>query len=268
MEDEVYDDVNDNYQYLPTSPLARPDFPLDLYDNDPSSPSYGNQYGTFIFFRYLSERLQRPVDRPPDLGARRREPDRPGRLLHPGHRQCPAKRSRESASPSAFGAFAAVNAFPASFYEEGGCLSDAADRPPGDPDRETAEPLRPMATLDHLTSAYHSLRPGAGVGANARLRVTLDLPPRAQGPQATLVVVRTSGALRFVPLTLNGQGDGTATVPFGRGKVKAVLAVLTNASTRYTRLLRPPFLPYACYGLPVDDDRVYRYTAQLMQARR
>ena len=42
--------------------------------------------------------------------------------------------------------------------------------------------------------------------------------------------------------------------------------MLANASTRYTNCYVG--LPYACGGLPVDDDRVYRYSARLMQAGR
>ena len=61
MEDEVYDDVNDNYQYLPASPLGRPDVPFDLAISDFSSPSYGFQYGAFVFFRYLTEQLSDPT---------------------------------------------------------------------------------------------------------------------------------------------------------------------------------------------------------------
>ena len=264
LEDEVYDDVNDNYQYLPTSPLGRPDFPLDVYDNDFSSPSYGNQYGAFIFFRYLSERLNDPSI------VRRIWERADGSPTGPDDFSIQAidNALRSVAGigfAAAFSAFAAVNAFPASFYEEGaayptppiagqGILTAGRQR------------LSGQDTLDHLTSAYHLLRPGAGVGANARLRVKLNLPPRAQGSRAVLVVVQTSGALRFVPVTLNGQGDGAATVGFGRGKVKAVLFVLANASTRYTNCYVG--LPYACGGLPVDDGRVYRYNARLMQAGR
>ncbi|HXF72306.1 MAG TPA: MXAN_6640 family putative metalloprotease, partial [Actinomycetota bacterium] len=47
MEDVVYDDVDDNLQYLDTSPLHRPDRPLD----------WGRgfyQYGAWIFWRFLS----------------------------------------------------------------------------------------------------------------------------------------------------------------------------------------------------------------------
>ena len=246
------------------APSGRPDFPLDVYDNDFSSPSYGNQYGAFIFFRYLSERLNDPSI------VRRIWERADGSPTGPDDFSVQAidNALRSVAGigfAAAFSAFAAVNAFPASFYEEGaayptppiagqGILTAGRQR------------LSGQDTLDHLTSAYHLLRPGAGVRANARLRVKLNLPPRSQGSRAVLVVVQTSGALRFVPVTLNGQGDGAATVGFGRGKVKAVLFVLANASTRYTNCYVG--LPYACGGLPVDDGRVYRYNARLMQAGR
>ena len=48
MEDEVYDAVNDNRQYLSRSALAKPSVPVDR----------GNgfyQYGAWIFWRYLTE---------------------------------------------------------------------------------------------------------------------------------------------------------------------------------------------------------------------
>ena len=49
MEDEVYDSVNDNRQYLPQSPLKRPDVPVDF-----SSDSY-LPYGSSVFWKYLSD---------------------------------------------------------------------------------------------------------------------------------------------------------------------------------------------------------------------
>ena len=49
-EDEVYDDVNDNRQYLPESPLGQPGQPMDQFIGL-------RQYGDWIFFRYLTERF-------------------------------------------------------------------------------------------------------------------------------------------------------------------------------------------------------------------
>jgi hypothetical protein len=259
FEDEVYDDINDNYQYLPASPLARPDIPLDLAITDFSNPLGGSYYGTFVFFKYLSESLG-------DTSIVRRIWERADwSPTGPNDYSIQAIENalRNVAGigfSAAMGAFAAVNVFPASFYEEG-----AAYPTPPIVRQATLTARRQivslLAQLDHLTSAQHSLRAGAGVGANARLRVTFDLPPRAQGSQATLVVVRANGGLRFVRVALNAQGDGAATVPFGRGTIRSVRVVLANASTRYTNCYVG--LPFACYGFPVDDDRVYRYTARL-----
>jgi len=49
MEDEFYDDINDNYQYLKEW-FAAPQFALN-YDSGP------HWYGSWIFFRYLSEHI-------------------------------------------------------------------------------------------------------------------------------------------------------------------------------------------------------------------
>ncbi|HET7481361.1 MAG TPA: MXAN_6640 family putative metalloprotease, partial [Actinomycetota bacterium] len=56
IEDEVYDDVNDNYQYLVTGPLGSPEVPADSFiDFSSFGRDSGYQYGTFVWMRYLSE---------------------------------------------------------------------------------------------------------------------------------------------------------------------------------------------------------------------
>jgi uncharacterized membrane protein len=56
-EDEVYDNINDNYQYL-TNFFSHPNYPLDAsnYTNDTLSYGTDNWYGSWIFFRYISEK--------------------------------------------------------------------------------------------------------------------------------------------------------------------------------------------------------------------
>ena len=51
-EDELYDDVDDNVQYLTTSPLSQPERPLDSFVS-----GAGPQYGEWIFFRFLTENI-------------------------------------------------------------------------------------------------------------------------------------------------------------------------------------------------------------------
>ncbi len=49
-EEQLYDGVDDNRQYLSASQIAMPFVPLDVYHSD------GYQYGNWIFFQYLTER--------------------------------------------------------------------------------------------------------------------------------------------------------------------------------------------------------------------
>jgi hypothetical protein len=261
FEDEVYDDINDNYQYLPASPLAQPDLPLDLGITNPSSPGYGTFYGTFVFFKYLTEVV---AHGDPSIIRRiweRADGSRTGPDDYSIQAIDNALKSFAGIRFSAvFGAFAAANAFASVFYEEG-----AAYPVPPFAARTTLTPFKHSFTrsprLVHLTSVYYLLQPGAGLASNTRLRVRFQLPPRSQGPQATLIVVRSNGALRVLPLTLDSKGDGSATVAFGRGAVKAVVVVLTNASVRYNCWVGRP---YACSGTPLDDGRTYQVTARLL----
>ena len=59
-EDELFDNVDDNVQYLPSGPLGKPRVPLDLS----TTPHW---YGDWIFFRYLTERFPTEVGGMPSL---------------------------------------------------------------------------------------------------------------------------------------------------------------------------------------------------------
>ena len=51
VEDEVYDGIDDNRQFLPYGQLGQPGVPLDTF-----SAGGSHQYGNWLFFRYLTER--------------------------------------------------------------------------------------------------------------------------------------------------------------------------------------------------------------------
>ncbi len=56
MEDELYDSINDNHQYLGTGPMGAPALPLDSFIGfDTSDQNAGYQYGAWIFPRFLEE---------------------------------------------------------------------------------------------------------------------------------------------------------------------------------------------------------------------
>jgi hypothetical protein len=257
MEDEVYDDVNDNYQYLESSALSDPTVPLDLATANLSSPSSGFQYGAFVFFRYLSESLQTPavIRRAWEFA------DGSKGALDQYSFQAIGSALKESGTTAraAFARFGAVNVTPGSFYEEG----SAYPTPPAKRSLTLSGVGRPTlgkAKLGHLTTWYVRFAPSPSL-AGAQLQVTLDLPPAKRGSAASLVVIDKAGTPTVVPVTLNRKGDGTATVPFSGTDVSAVELVLSNASGRFRCWRRSAF---SCQGTSLDDGLTYRYQAKVL----
>jgi hypothetical protein len=88
--------------------------------------------------------------------------------------------------------------------------------------------------------------------------VRVDLPRRWRGPEAYLLVLRTSGSRYVRKFALDSNGDGVRSVAFGRGAIREVTLVLTNASTRMS-CWRGTF--YSCSGVGADDLRYYKFRA-------
>jgi hypothetical protein len=254
MEDEVYDDINDNYYYLSFSALKRPEVPFDLAITSPASQYWGFYYGAFVFYRYLSERYSPAI-------IRRVWEYADGSPSGPDQYSLQAidsaLRQRGSTFRAAFADWTAANAFPKASYEEG-----AAYPVPPVTSRRTlaarAKQSHGSITLDHLSSRYVKLIPGTHVRRTAHLRVDLRLPRTARGSAATVLTVARSGAITAIRAKLASNGHATVTVPFGHAKIAAVVLVLTNAGNDYTCNRGSPF---ACAGIPLDDNLTFRYTA-------
>jgi hypothetical protein len=259
MEDEVYDDINDNYQYLAYSALKRPDVPFDLALTNFSNPLAGFQYGAFVFYRYLSERYATP-----DIVKRIWEfadasPGGPDQYSLQAIDS--ALRERGTTFRTTFADWAAANTFPAAAYEEGAHYPVPPEKSSPKLNARAAR-TSGHATLDHLTSRYIELLPGAALKNSARLRLQLDLPARALGSDATVLAVSLRGGIvAAVRATLNGKGDGTVTVPFSRSKVAKIVLVLTNAGADYDCNRGTTF---ACEGAPREDGLAFRYTAKVV----
>jgi hypothetical protein len=254
MEDEVYDDVNDNYQYLDSSALVHPSIPIDLAVRDYSSPLAGFQYGAFLFFRYLSESFRTPevIHRIWELAE-----DVPG---SPDQYSLQAVdsmlRERGTTLRLVFAGFAAANVFPSAFYEEGAGYPRAT---PAKQALRSSSPARGEKRLDHLTSFAVSFRPGSTDSTRARLRVKVALPAMQHGSAATLLVVYRTGEIRRLVVRLGQSGNGQRTVPFGRGRVASVVLVLSNGSGRLSCW---HFTNLACQGTPLDDGGLFHYQVQ------
>jgi hypothetical protein len=259
IEDEVYPAINDNFIFLPQSPLRVPTTPVDRGDG-------GFEYGSWIFFKYLSERL---------VGDR-------VVLRHVWERA-------DGSQFAAFGDMYSIQAvrsalaahgkgWNASFarFARDNRLRNYADGAiyPTTPTARTwtIRPARRSTgwqgrVLRHLANRFYSFNPGTGVRSTGRLRIEVDLPPTATAPAAHVLIAFKSGATSFVPVRLNGQGNGARTVTFARNTVNRVDLILTNASTRYdlsTCFDFPPWTSYSCGGARSrDDGRSYRFRAVL-----
>lgn len=270
MEDVVYDEINDYYQYLPVSQMGLPHIPLD-YSTPSSDNSVEGQskYGAFLFFRFLSDVVLASDTGAPDVqymsriwlradSTRGASSDEYSLQAVKG---VLAERTQDFTSVYAL--FGVANLFPADFYEEGSFYDDFAF-PPYTRVRPTAAKRTKILKggLDHLTEAYGVFSPGKGVKANQHLRLTIDGPLPGRGGAAHVVIVFADGSGTYDRINLNEAGDATIKTVFGKGKVSNVVVVLSNGSTAFTCFQNRPF---SCEGSPTYDDQLFKLTGTLVR---
>ncbi|HEX2111802.1 MAG TPA: MXAN_6640 family putative metalloprotease [Gaiellaceae bacterium] len=246
IEDEVYDRIDDNLQYLRTSPVSTRFFflPLDYYNPDPSEIDAGFKYGAWIFFRYLSERYGRDVVR----SVWRRADARRGA---PDEYSIQAVESalflRGDEFGSVFADFGVANVHPSTTYAEG------ARYPTPRPTRThavgPAGVARSAWTMYHLSNDYLAFVP-RDLPPEATLSLTLDLPPPETSPAASALVENADGTVVRVPAAFDVMAETWRIDVAGFGSTRRVVLVLTNGSTRYRCWQRSV---YSCRGRPLDD---------------
>ncbi|MGH3052375.1 MAG: MXAN_6640 family putative metalloprotease [Gaiellaceae bacterium] len=257
MEDEVYPAINDNLTFLDRSAASSPGTPIDRSDG-------GFEYGSWLFFRYLSERLvgDRAIVREVWTRADGSEFAAFGDD-YSMHGVRAALAARGKAWKSAFIRFARDNR--TRQYADGFAY-------PVSPTARTwaIRPSRPSSRwqnprLSHLANRFYSFKPGKGLRGRAWLRFIVDLPALKTGPAANVLIFWRTGTTSLLPIRLNRQGNGTRRVTFRRDRVTRVDLILTNSSTRYDlTTCWQGWTSYSCGGaLPRDDGRVYRFRADL-----
>ncbi|WP_205471605.1 MXAN_6640 family putative metalloprotease [Nocardioides sp. SYSU D00038] len=251
-EDEVYDDIDDNVQYLREGPITRPSRPLES--------SRGIEvYGSWIFVRWLSERFSE------QLGGLPRIVLRMWNRADSSHGAARDKYSLQALKavlgprggfPRLFAEFSDANRRSRTVYEEG---------------QENAYPVKRLAgtvTLGkarshglttskrrHLTSATYRYTPKSNVGDRWRLNVRVDLAGAATSPFAVVSVYRRTGTVTTSYVKLSGAGDGAKKVAFSRNEVSHVEVTVVNASTRFTDCF-DSVSDFSCGGGRPLDDRV------------
>jgi Family of unknown function (DUF6055) len=253
MEDQVYTTINDNRQYLQNSQLKYPWVPLD------HSASCCFQYGSWIWFRFLSETM--------GAGVIQQIWDRAdGATGGPDDYSTQAIRhvlaDHHTTFRKKFASFAVWNKIPRQRYSEG-----KAGRYPT-PIGSGSFALGAMHTstgwlavkLRHMSSIYVTFKPGRSDGPRGHLTVQFDGPRNGFGPEGRLMVFTRSGAVNVKTYKLNRNGDGSLRVGFGRGHVSRVVLIETNASTRFDCWNAKQ---YSCQGAPLDDRRVFAFRARI-----
>ena len=261
MEGQFRPDVKDRIRYLDDSALTSPSTPVDRGAD-------GFEYGAWIWWRFLVENFGELADplvirqiweradgsSDTDGGG----PDTAGRDDYSLQAARRVLAARGFSFRALFGKFARVNRTPARFYSEGASYPRARLARTYYLGRGRRGTEWQSTRLRHLASRYFAFKPGRRASSNGSLRVRVDLPRRWRGPEAYLLVLRTSGSRYARKFALDSNGDGVRSVAFGRGTIREVDLVLTNASTRMS-CGRGTF--YSCSGVGADDLRYYKFRA-------
>jgi hypothetical protein len=252
-EDELFDDIDDNLQYLRAGPIGRPRVPLDKFEEFGS-----HQYGDWIFFRYLTEKYDEAVGGLPTL-VRAAWDKADASEGAPDMFSIQAVKAALTARGTTFGRqfarFADANRRSRAEYSEG-----AANTYPKAPlwkERSLTRSARTAALtvdqLDHQSSATARFTPSGLTETDWRLRINVRMADRVRGSMAVVTEYRSELEPRTSLVDLNAAGDGRKTVPFSTPSVSAVEVTLVNASTRMAGCWQYGFV-YSCLGVSRDDN--------------
>ena len=230
-EDELYDNVDDNLQYLSQSPLRLPSVPLDTFGGS-------FHYGTWIFFRYLTERFPASQGGMPTIVRdmwRKVDGSAGARDMYSMQAVKSVLRAKKQDFPKLFAKFSNANRRPAATYSEG-----KANKYKSAPLAKRyrlgqGQVRRGGLTRDHLTSSTIRVTPSSKLKGRTpwKLRISLDMAPTKRGSAAVASIKLRGGKTRVVPIRLKGSGNGTKALPFSAKKVKYVELTLANAGTQY-----------------------------------
>jgi hypothetical protein len=211
MEEQVYDAVNDNRNFLEASSLRHPEVPLDA-----SSVWYGN----WVFFQYISERLGRTPIR--EIWQRASHAGVGARLAI-----IRTLAARGSGLRATFSRFSASSNVPARSYQEGRHFPRATVARTWTLSRAARSTGTQSVSLRHLTSRNYVFVPGSSLTGAWRLRVRVEGP--STGTTAYAIVRFRNGTIGRFPVALNRYGNGSASLRFSRGAVAKVYLNVGNA---------------------------------------
>jgi hypothetical protein len=256
VEDELYDAVDDNRQYLAASPLRQPKRSMDWF-----SPQTGYHYGIWIWFRYLSERFPKSQGGLPtivrDMWGKADGSGSIRRDQYSWQAVSSVLRARGTSPVRAFAAFSAANRRPARIYSEGRAYRKS---PLAGKALVGKAQVGRQVRLNHLASATYRLTPRATLRSPKwKVRVNIDMAPSYRGSAAIVTTYYRNGVQRARNVRLNKYGNGRLATPFSSRKVAFVEVTLANGSGRFECWQRTL---YSCQGKSKDNRLLEKFSAR------
>jgi hypothetical protein len=253
VEDEVYDNIDDNVQYLSDSPIT---------DRKRSIDKFGGffHYGVWIYFRYLSEKFPGETGTLPTIvrdlweAADSSKGAKKDKYFTQGMAQVLKKKPYKTSLDKEFALFSDANVRAPSFYDEG--TSNTANAYPaakinGNKALNKGQSKAFNAKLDHLSAASYAFTPK---GNAKKINVAISGAPKAQGTRAVVSTYLDSGKVKTKYVSINSKGKGAYSGTFKKSKVTAVVVTLVNASVRFIDCYKKA-TPFSCSGKPLDQKR-------------
>jgi hypothetical protein len=262
VEDELFDAVNDNRAYLGTSPMTFPFVPIDTFD-----PDSGFHYGTWIWWRYLTEKFKAKTGKLPKLvldvwnRLDARGSSAPDDYSTQGLARVLGK--RKTSLRNELQKFFAANRHPRTVYEEGNAYPAA----PTDLKLGYGGATRKGAfsKLFHMAASTVRLNPNNLSQRDWRLKLSFNAQNKAQGGAFVVIVYKKGGGLSTSLIRLNRKGNGAKTVPFSSRNIDHVDVIFVNASSRFN-CFQSATSPYSCLGFGKDDGRRSEFFGKAFRA--
>ena len=252
-EDEMFDAVNDNRQYLAYSPLSDAYIPLDYYGD-------GYHYGTWIWWRYLTEKYPAKTGKLPNLVRKVWErldgtPSGPDDYSTQGLSK--VLNNLGTSLPKELQNFYAANLHPGTVYEEGSAYQATKPAKTIGITPSHANPVGQQTKLYHMSAVTLRLTPKQLSKPDWKLKLAFDAPDTSRGGAFVVTVYKKGGGISTTRIGLNGSGNATKTFPFSSGSIAKVDVTFVNVSSRFTCFVPPYDSPYSCLGTPKDDNLKY-----------
>jgi len=256
VEDVVYDKINDNYQFLSTSPIRTPgrsaDYSLGQYP-----------YGAFLFFKYLEERLRSVTVMRQFWEYADASKDRYSLQAIRA-----AIAARNTNWTNLFTQFASWNAYPSGSYSEG------TDYPA--PTLTLNKTLSGRSTstgwqtrdLRHLSSSSVRIVPSSTLSTSRKVLLEVNGPNTSHGTNALIQRRYRNGTVTHSMIPLNSAGDARLVRDFNRSSISSMYVVVSNTSTSMKEcgeVVTAGGEPwYSCYGRGTyDSAQTFRVRATL-----